>query len=273
MPTDNLISTINNRLKFLTQDIHPEILKEAILYALFPGGKRLRPLLVITTAGAYGAEVNASLDTACAIELIHTYSLIHDDLPSLDNDDFRRGRPSLHCQYSEGLALLCGDLLLTMAFDIIANLQNVSDQKKIQIVKILSLHSGSRGLVGGQVMDLDPQFKNLYEEISLLKTASLISCSLQCGAEIGDAPKQDQKLLQEIGSTLGIIYQLLDDLADEDPIPYSAEKALAYLDSLFENAHISLNKLSVNNCFLFDFYSMCSEKKKSLLITQKNFKL
>ncbi|MDE3055139.1 MAG: polyprenyl synthetase family protein [Verrucomicrobiota bacterium] len=191
------------------------ILREASHYALFPGGKRLRPKLLLASALSCGAEIAQAIDPACALELVHTYSLIHDDLPCMDDDAMRRGKPSLHKAFPEGIALLTGDLLLTLAFETLANAPLLGEKTKIDLISLVAKAAGSCGMVGGQAIDL----LGASDEKGVIamhrgKTAALFAAALQCGARIAECDKEIVALFGEIGEKIGLAFQMEDDLAD-----------------------------------------------------------
>lgn len=195
----------------------PSELNSWARYALSPPAKRFRPLLLIATSLSYGAPLEKSLSAACALELIHTYSLIHDDLPCMDNDDIRRGKPSLHRAFSEWQALLTGDYLLTLAFEILSKAP-LPPADIVTLIRTFSTQAGKEGMIGGQVIDLlcvkqEISHKTL-QEMHLKKTASLLIAALVGGAIIGNAPLKDKELLNDIGACTGLAYQLQDDLLD-----------------------------------------------------------
>jgi geranylgeranyl diphosphate synthase type II len=190
------------------------ILEEAIHYALSVKGKRLRPLLFLTLIEAYEKKPMDYIDIACAIECIHTYSLIHDDLPSMDNDDFRRGMPTVHKRFNDAIALLAGDTLLTIAFEKIARART-EPRKVVNILKILTAGIGTDGMAGGQALDLEfNDNKDIIFEIHRKKTAELIKACLLSAAEIIDMNENDKELLSRAGITIGIAFQMADDLLD-----------------------------------------------------------
>lgn len=191
---------------------------EAARYAVLGGGKRLRPILTLATTEMFGGNISEALTPACSLEFIHTYSMIHDDLPCMDNDDYRRGRLTLHKQYSEGLAVLAGDFLLTFAFDVLANDCQLSADKKNKLISTLARSSGSDGMIGGQVMDLafEGQSINL-ETLRLLhqnKTAALLTASIEFGGIICEATSQQIAHLRHFGENLGLTFQIVDDILD-----------------------------------------------------------
>ncbi|MBF8263272.1 MAG: putative farnesyltranstransferase [Parachlamydiales bacterium] len=196
----------------------PDDLSRAMSYALFGGGKRLRPRLVMAAAETFGIDPALALDPACAIEMVHTYSLVHDDLPCMDNDDFRRGRPTVHRVFIEGIAVLTGDALLTEAFRIISESNGLSDHQKVRLITVLAARAGKDGMVGGQAIDILSSDMIVTQELTLQidqkKTGELFSSSLEFGAIIAHAPEAIQMRLRGIGHQLGFAYQILDDLED-----------------------------------------------------------
>ncbi len=190
----------------------------AARYSLLSSAKRIRPLLLCATLETYQVPVAIGIDPACAIEMIHTYSLIHDDLPCMDNDDYRRGKLALHKVFPESHALLTGDFLLTHAFEILCRSPHLTDGQKVALVQTLSKHAGSHGMIGGQVIDLFSENKAIdwptLELMHYCKTACLIIASLDCGAIIANAPKEDRSILQSVGKKMGIAFQIVDDLLD-----------------------------------------------------------
>jgi geranylgeranyl diphosphate synthase, type II len=186
-------------------------------YALFPSGKRLRPLLALTVIASAKKSVEPLLTPLCALELLHTYSLIHDDLPCMDNDDFRRGKPSLHKAFSEWLALLTGDFLLTFAFETAVQSPQLSNQQKVDLVAVLARQSGCNGMIGGQYLDLHLEGKKVpwqkIRQMYIGKTSSLLSASLEFGVILaGLTDPKDRLALRKLGTYLGIVYQIQDDL-------------------------------------------------------------
>jgi len=215
-----MIDKINDHLLNLVQE-KPGFsadLYAAARYALSSGGKRLRPSLTLMVGEAMGAEKTKLLDPACAVEFIHTYSLIHDDLPCMDDDDLRRGKPTLHRVYNEGHAVLVGDFLLTFAFETLTNAPGLSESQKLALITTLAKNSGGDGLIGGQVVDINTAGKKLsldtVDEIHLKKTARLITCAILFGAIIADAPKEQLAILEKVGDNIGVAFQIIDDVLD-----------------------------------------------------------
>ena len=197
-------------------------LQESILYSLSAGGKRLRPILCLASCEALGSNSSSTVPIACAIEMIHTYSLIHDDLPCMDDDDYRRGKPTNHKMFGESTAILAGDGLLTDAFYLISKSiveSGLPPLVGIEIIQDISRASGSVGMVGGQALDLSLEGKEdisveKVEQMHCLKTGALISCSIVAGARIGGADKEELESFKRIGNTIGLAYQIIDDLLD-----------------------------------------------------------
>lgn len=200
----------------LVKGIEPQngILEQAMHYSLCVRGKRLRPLLFLTLIDAFEKNSLKYIDIACAIEYIHTYSLIHDDLPCMDNDDFRRGKPTVHKKFNDAIALLAGDTLLAAAFEKISCF-DMSFDKIVNILKILTHSIGKDGMAGGQALDLEFNGnKELIFHIQRKKTAELIKGALLSSAEIVDMNEKDKGILEDVGNTIGIAFQMADDLLD-----------------------------------------------------------
>ncbi len=196
----------------------PTTLHRAMRYSLFAGGKRLRPGLCLAAADACGGAPEQAIPLACAVECIHTYSLIHDDLPAMDNDDFRRGRPTCHKAFGEAVAILAGDALLTLAFEIAAKCRGSSRYAHADIIGELARAAGSRRLVGGQVADLEAEGRNVtpveLRHIHERKTAALLCCSVRLGGMIADCKPRILAALTEFGYCTGLAFQVIDDLLD-----------------------------------------------------------
>lgn len=193
-------------------------LYQAARYSLLGSGKRLRPILVITTAEIFGKTANEALSVACALEMIHTYSLIHDDLPCMDNDDFRRGKPSLHKAFNEAHAVLTGDYLLTYAFEVIGNDSILTAHQKTALISLIAKYSGCQGMIAGQVMDIEAEGKKIdldsLQQIHRYKTGALINASILAGGIIGEASTEEFKILHDFGNDIGLAFQIIDDVLD-----------------------------------------------------------
>jgi geranylgeranyl diphosphate synthase type II len=198
----------------------PSVLKESMLYSLQAGGKRIRPLLLLATLDAFGKDPEIGLEAASAIEMIHTYSLIHDDLPCMDDDDLRRGKPTNHIVFGEANAVLAGDALLTYSFQLIVQAPDeyIPAHAKVALIQLLAQSAGAEGMVGGQVADMIGEEKELNLEelqyIHLHKTGKLLSCGVLMGAVLADADEEQTALLQQFSYHLGLAFQIRDDLLD-----------------------------------------------------------
>lgn len=223
---------------------HAGILHEAMRYSLFAGGKRLRPILTLASAEAVGGDISVALDAACAIECIHTYSLIHDDLPALDNDDLRRGRATCHRVYGEAMAILAGDALLTSAFEILSRPSAVDAEAMVKVIREIACGSGAAGMIGGQVVDIISEGKEIsYPELEYIhthKTGRLILASVRCGAILGGASEDAFTALTRYAEASGLAFQIHDDILDVEgsseelgkPVGGDAEKGKATYPSL-----------------------------------------
>jgi geranylgeranyl diphosphate synthase type II len=195
------------------EETHPAVVHRAMRYSVFAGGKRFRPALVIAAGRVFGAPQETLLNLACGIELIHTYSLIHDDLPCMDDDDLRRGKPTLHKVFGEGVAVLAGDALYALAFEIISR---CSDP---QVVAEVARATGTMGMIGGQVVDIllegQPIRPEDLEYIHEHKTGSIITACVTAGARLGDAEPGEVEAIDRYGRNVGLAFQIVDDVLDE----------------------------------------------------------
>lgn len=200
------------------EDESPGTIHAAMRYCVFAGGKRLRPVLCMAAAEACGGSRELALPAACALELMHTYSLVHDDLPCMDDDDLRRGRPTCHKVYGEGMAVLCGDSLLTEAFSVLAQARPTARFTVGDMIAELASAGGSRKLIGGQVLDLEGEGKSLSLEdlirIHEAKTAALLTSSVRLGAMAANADPERLAALTKFGHALGLAFQVIDDILD-----------------------------------------------------------
>ena len=208
---------VDQKIDEVLKPFEPKILYDAMVYYLKSGGKRLRPALVAMGAYIFDGHPEDAITVGTAIEFIHNYSLIHDDLPAMDNDDTRRGQPSCHKKFGEDIAILAGDALLTYAFQILSQrdlFKSVSADRLLDITNLIARKAGVEGMVKGQVMDVK-KIGDL-EEIAKYKTAALIEASLVSGAMLGKATPEELKLVSDIGEKIGILYQIVDDILDKD---------------------------------------------------------
>lgn len=212
---ENLIEQINERLLEIIEEFGDSKVKEAMKYSLMAGGKRIRPVMMLQVIRSYDKNYQDYLDIACAIEMIHTYSLIHDDLPGMDNDDLRRGRLTCHKQFDEATAILAGDALLNEAVNVIIKTK-VPDELKISLLATLYQASGINGMILGQALDMEYETKlATRDQLDLIhhhKTGDLISAAMKMGALI--ANPDDQKTWVEIGYKIGLAFQIQDDVLD-----------------------------------------------------------
>lgn len=201
------------------EQVEPTSIHKAMRYSLFAGGKRIRPILTIAAAQAVQDSAPGVENAAATLELIHTYSLIHDDLPALDNDDLRRGRPTNHKVFGEAMAILAGDSLLTLAFEVLSRLEGISAEQKIRLVEELSRASGTvGGMIGGQVHDIEGERKaptaSLLEAIHKAKTGALLRASVRMGAIYAGADEKQLAALSGFGEHVGLAFQIVDDILD-----------------------------------------------------------
>lgn len=241
-----------------SEEKSPSIIHKAMRYSVFGGGKRIRPILTLATAELLGKEIETVLKVACGIELIHTFSLIHDDLPCIDNDDFRRGKPSNHKVFGEAIALLAGDALLVSGFETIvknAELKGIKKQSILKVIKEISYYIGTDNMLGGQVEDINPENKNITKEdlydMYMKKTAALICASIRAGAILSDANQRQLKALTRYGENIGLAFQIVDDILDimQDqkemgkptyPNKYGIKESKMETERLIKEAKISL---------------------------------
>ena len=201
-----------------TENNTPVEIYKAIHYSVFAGGKRIRPILCLATVEASGGDIAQAMPVACALELIHTYSLIHDDLPSMDNDDFRRGKPTCHKVFGENIAILAGDALLTEAFIILSRVGKlrVSAEKRLAVIQEISQAAGIAGMVGGQTLDVLSEKsrpdQEVLHEIHRRKTGALIKAAVRSGAIIANARENKIQALADYGMNIGIAFQIADDI-------------------------------------------------------------
>jgi geranylgeranyl diphosphate synthase type II len=201
------------------ESVPPSKVHAAIRWSVFAGGKRFRPLLLLAVGKTFGAPPELLIDTACALEMIHTYSLIHDDLPSMDNDDLRRGRATCHVRFGEATAILAGDALQTLAFQTVSEAEKLTREKRADLVREIAKASGTpHGMVAGQAYDLDAESREVtsaeLEQIHRLKTGALIIAAARCGAIIADASESELAAITEYAAQLGLLFQITDDLLD-----------------------------------------------------------
>ena len=198
---------------------YPPVIHEAMRYSVLGEGKRIRPILTLAATEAVGGALDEALPAACAVELVHAYSLVHDDLPAMDDDDMRRGRPSCHKQFDEAIGILAGDALLTHSFQLLAQ-QRRRPAVWLAVAHALAQGAGTFGMIGGQVADIDPKREALktQEYILVHKTGALITAAVRMGALAGGATAAQLKRLTRYGECVGLVFQLVDDLLDHDGV-------------------------------------------------------
>ena len=216
-------------LKRILNETKTSTLKEATTYALMGGGKRIRPLLGVKVLEAYGVDPEPYIDVVLSVEMIHTYSLIHDDLPAMDDDDLRRGRPTVHKAFDEATAILAGDALLTDAFEVVSTHKFLTDEQKVKLITILSSHSGSNGMVYGQMLDLESERKPIdidtLKEIHIHKTAKLLQAPMMMASTIVGG--EDVNAWEMVGYHLGLAFQIQDDILEVTSTEETMGKSLS----------------------------------------------
>lgn len=216
---NSYLSKINNRLDELLgkSTYGDDIVCNAMRYSVENGGKRIRPILVLEACNICNGDIEEAVDVACALEMIHTYSLIHDDLPCMDDDDMRRGKPSCHIKFGEEYALLAGDGLLTYAFEVVAN-SRLSSDKIVKAIKCLSQNAGFNGMIGGQVIDLRSEGEKIeysrLQTMHSLKTGALIRCAVELGCICAGADNDATEKLIAYADNIGLAFQIVDDILD-----------------------------------------------------------
>ena len=266
--------------------VAPATIHKAMRYSLFAGGKRLRPILCLAAAEACGGKISAALPLACTVECIHTYSLIHDDLPSMDNDDLRRGRATCHKVFGDGIAILAGDALLTIAFEIAAQAKAARRHDLRQIVNEIATAAGSQKLIAGQVADLEAEGRRInrgqLRYIHENKTAALLTASVRLGAMAANASGKQLTAITAFGRALGLAFQVIDDILDVTqtseklgksagkdvaakkatyPAVIGLEKSRAEARRLTSKAHRALNSLGENATVLRALADYLLERK------------
>ncbi|GAC1334034.1 MAG: polyprenyl synthetase family protein [Beijerinckiaceae bacterium] len=221
--TESMLERLLTTVPLPGETVRPPRLVEAMRYAALGGGKRLRPFLMVETARLFGIDNDGVLRTAAALEMIHCYSLVHDDLPAMDDDDLRRGRPTAHRAFDEATAILAGDALLTYAFDVIADPSTHADAAvRAELVLKLARAAGIGGMVGGQALDLAAEQKSekhteaAVRQVQAMKTGALLLYAVEAGAILGAANKAEAAALSRYGAALGAAFQIADDILDEE---------------------------------------------------------
>lgn len=215
---DNLVRVERLMIKHLEDNTVSETIKRASIYSIEAGGKRFRPALLFSTLMALGVPLKHGVSSASALEMIHTYSLIHDDLPAMDDDDLRRGQPTNHKVFGEATAILAGDNLLTESFNLILSDENLTDKTKVNLLKSLNLHSGQNGMIGGQMLDIEAENEEVtlshLVKIHRYKTGALIRASVEMACIIADTDKETHSSLINFAESVGVLFQIRDDILD-----------------------------------------------------------
>lgn len=222
-------------------------LVHAMRHSLMAGGKRLRPILCLAGTEAVGGNADVTLDTACALEMIHTYSLIHDDLPAMDNDELRRGLPTCHVAFDEATAILAGDALLTLAFEILSDFKESESktflQKRFSVIRLISEAAGYNGMIAGQMKDITSEGKKIeldaLKKLHALKTGALIEASLVSGAILGNGGSQEIAALSSYGKHIGLAFQVADDILNIEGDPALMGKAVGTDQALEKSTYPS----------------------------------
>ena len=233
--------------RIIQATVNSEAIENAMRYSLLAGGKRIRPILCLAAVNAVGGDEKDALPAACAIEMIHTYSLIHDDLPAMDNDHLRRGQPTCHIQFDEATAILAGDGLLTLAFDILAGAGLAADEeaaKWLKVIQMLAMAAGYKGMLKGQMQDIASEGMPLkIEQIELmhsLKTGTMINAALTIGVQLANGTLKQQQALAIYGQKIGLAFQIADDLLNVNGNPRHMGKAVGTDHVLGKNTYPTL---------------------------------
>ena len=255
---NNIIEEVNVRLKEILSSYRPGAVKEAMTYSVMAGGKRLRPLLFIQTLRAYSVDYHNYIDIACAIEMIHTYSLIHDDLPGMDNDDLRRGKPTCHKQFDEATAILAGDALLNESMNVILKME-LDDALKVEVLRYLYQASGLGGMIYGQQQDMYFEAHTAsLDELQAIhhdKTGALISVPMKIAGLI--ANKEDADQLENIGFKLGLAFQIQDDILDVTSTTETLGKKVGSDIANHKSTYVSLLGLETSQKRVEELFEEC----------------
>lgn len=262
-----LIDIINNRLLEILSSLKEGRIKDAMIYSMMAGGKRLRPILLLQTLKCYEVDYRPYIDIACAIEMIHTYSLIHDDLPGMDDDDLRRGKPTCHKQFDEATAILAGDALLNESMNVILGME-LDDKLKCQILKALYHASGMNGMIYGQQQDLYFEDKaaslEQLQDVHHYKTGALISVCFEIAGLI--AKPDELKPLTQLGFDLGLAFQIQDDILDVTSDTKTLGKPVGSDESNHKSTYVTLMGLESSHKYVDDLFKKCLEEIYGLSI-------
>jgi len=236
-------------------------LYEAVRYSLFAGGKRIRPVIAMAVCEMLGGDVDQVMPFACAIELIHTYSLIHDDLPSMDNDDLRRGKPTCHKQFDEATAILAGDALQSMAFELMSR-SEINPIIVLECIRTVATAAGGDGMVGGQILDMAgcSDDADLHNKMNNLKTGALIMASAWVGALVGKASMEDYRPIGIYAQNLGLAFQVKDDILDVEGSAEKLGKATGHDDEMEKFTYVSMLGLDKAKEYLLQLTDYCKDE-------------
>jgi geranylgeranyl diphosphate synthase type II len=241
---------------YLQCDTKPSRLTAAMRYSVMAGGKRLRPILCLAGAEAVGGRVEDALPAACALEMIHTYSLIHDDLPAMDDDDLRRGKPTCHIKFDEATAILAGDALLTLSFGILSSVENTDAHRTLNWLKIINRiakAAGCAGMIEGQMRDIEAEDTTLnrekLEQLHALKTGALIQASINCGALLGGGGQRQLDKLESYGRCIGLAFQVIDDVLNVEGDPSVMGKSVGTDEIRNKSTYPSVMGLEASKSF------------------------
>lgn len=256
-----------DRLISMRHGPHQQLFESA-RYALLGNGKRLRPILTLAATDMLGGDSSLALLPACTLEMIHTYSMIHDDLPCMDDDDYRRGQPTVHKKYSEGHAVLTGDFLLTYAFEVLATNPLLSPDKKSQLIAVLAKRCGSEGMIGGQVMDLIFEGKKINLDMLRLlhhkKTAALLTASVEFGGIIANVTETHLDCLRKFGEFIGLAFQTVDDILDVTSSQTKHGRAVSSDIMNEKSTYVSLLGIEQAHSYAMNFYEQAIHSLKPL---------
>lgn len=262
-----LIKLIDENLEKFLEVKYPESIFNSMRYSVLAEGKRLRPVICLEACRVFGGNIEDAIPMACAIEMLHAQSLIHDDLPCMDNDDFRRGKPTNHKVFGEATAVLAGDALLSFAPQLIIQKSNLSPEKKLKLVEEFCITAGAYGLIAGQVVDIESEGKEISPEtlefIHTHKTADLFKLSLKAGAIIAGASEDKIKAMEDFGQKLGFAFQICDDILDETSTFEKLGKTLGKDKEAMKSTYTSIYGLEAARkqviCLLDDAYDIMAK--------------
>ncbi len=261
--------------KYLEKKDNPQsIIYDAMRYSVFAGGKRLRPILMLNVCKMCGGDTDEVIPFACALEMIHTYSLIHDDLPAMDNDDLRRGMPTSHKKFGEATAILAGDALLNKAFEVVSSYKGKQTERAMKAINILSVSSGTEGMIGGQIVDMLSEGKTItLDELRYLhlnKTGAIIRSACVIGAVMAGASEEEIKAVDRFAQNLGIAFQIQDDILDVTGTEEELGKPIGSDAEENKNTYVSLTGLEKSK-ELAEEYSDSAKKSLDIFGSKADF--